>query len=172
MDVSSHNPYNEISDNCEVISSEEMCGFLDMLVVDARNRNTDTEDWMVLSLDAVGLFPALDIQKCSELVAKRVANSNLNFEGVCYKWAAKYVALGMSENEVVRKELHDVIPRRRSKHGTKATVKTIMVDQKKERWKWRTNPDDFTEANKRRIMEQVIRILVETTFTKNFYKWG
>ena len=123
-------PFNELTDEYEVISSEEMCGFMDILVEDARKEGKETRNWVILSLDAVGLYPALNIKQCSKVVAERVASSDMKIEGIDFKWAATYVALAMDENDVTRKGLHDIIPRRRSRCGTKATIKGLW------HWQW------------------------------------
>ena len=100
---------------------------------------------MVSSLDAVGLYPALDIKKCSELVADRVVQSGVRFNSVSYKWASKYLALTMNKTEINKADLATVVPSRRSRNGNHPTVRTITTDQKKERWRWQTVPDKFTQ---------------------------
>ena len=41
----------------------------------------------------------------------------------------------MSEIDVRRQKLDNVVPRRRAKTGTKPTFRTIETDDAKERWK-------------------------------------
>ena len=132
----------------------------------------DNTDLMVLSLDANALYPSLDIDRTSRIVAKRVVNSEIRFDEVNYKWAATYVALNMERLEVTRRGLHRVVPRKRATGGKDPTILTIGVDQKKERWKWNKMPDQYTPLEKRKIMEVVVEILIKATFDNHFYKWG
>ena len=127
---------------------------------------------MVLSLDANALYPSLDVQKTSRIVARRVVESNLKFNDVNYTWAAKYIALNLSRTEIIKRVLYRIILRKKATGGMAPSVLTITTDQKKERWKWITMPDKYTETDRRKVMESVVQILIEATFSNHFYKWG
>ena len=46
------------------------------------------------------------------------------------------------------------------------------MDQKRERWNWYTVPDKYSNEDKKKVLKEVIRIMVETTFSHHHYKWG
>ena len=50
--------------------------------------------------------------------ARRVVESQMEIQGIDWKWAATYVALTTDEDQVIREGLGDTIPRRRSRKGT------------------------------------------------------
>ena len=88
---------------------------------------------VVGSLDNKALYPSLEIIATSEICARLIATSGVKFEGVDWAWACKFVALAMEEDDVIRKDLQDIIPRRRAKSGKKPTLRTVETDDKKER---------------------------------------
>ena len=78
---------------------------------------------MVSSLDAVALYPSLEIGKCSKIVADRVDKSGVKIEGVSYKWAAKYLALVLSDEEIRVAKLGEVVPKKRGGRQGRRTFK-------------------------------------------------
>ena len=86
---------NDFPETKEVISCEEMCGKLDDLNMKLIEDEVDMSEVMIASLDATPLYPLLNIRDCARIVAKRLENSNLEFQGINYKWAVKYKALNL-----------------------------------------------------------------------------
>ena len=115
------------------------------------------------SLDAVSLYPSLVIKEVGKICAEKVIESKVKFENADIAWACKYVALAMDENEVVRRELNDVIPRRKAKTGRKATLRTVVMDDYKERWKFRKLPEKYSEKEKSKVMSLLVEYLVKVT---------
>ena len=110
-------PAKELIDDIETISSEELAGLMDKLVEEQLLEGRDNSDLMALSLDANALYPSLDIEKTSRIVAKRVVNSGLKFEVVNCTWTAKYVALNLNKTEIIRRGLYKIIQRKSATGG-------------------------------------------------------
>ena len=96
----------------------------------------DQEDLHIGSLDAEALYPILVFEKIAGLVASKTVDSGLKFEGVDWAWAIKFVALALEEDEVRKKGLQDIIPKKRPKSSKKPTLRTVEEDDKRERWKY------------------------------------
>ena len=90
----------------------------------------EKDDIFVGSLDAVSLYPSLVIEEVGKIYADKVKESGVKFENADITWACKYVALAMDENEVSRRELNDVIPRRKARQGKKAMRRTVVMSRK------------------------------------------
>ena len=89
----------------EITDKKEMAGLLDDLVKDNVSKNRKTDDFMVFSLEAVGLYPANDIDICSELIANRFVRCGLKVDGVDYGWVATYVASCCTPKEIKERGL-------------------------------------------------------------------
>ena len=131
----------EASDSSEeAISTEDLLSMVDKVSSKILGLGLEEDKIFVGSLDAVSLYPSLVIDKVSRMCGERVRESGMKFENIDITWACKYVALAMDENEVVRRNMQDVIPRRKAKQGKKATMRTVVVDDLKERWKFLKSP--------------------------------
>ena len=164
---------NELGDKHELLSCEELCGRIDYLNREQMEKGLDMNEVMISSLDAVALYPSLDINKSSEIVSERILRGEVKFEGVNYKWAAKYLALVMSRVDIVRAGLGAVIPvKRGGNQGRDRTIKSIEDDQKLERWKWTKTPAMYSEEERRMLIKQVVKAMIKVTFSHHYYKWG
>ena len=103
------------------------------------------EDIFVGSLDTVALYPSLVISEVGKICADKVKQSEIKFENVDMMWAAKYVALALDEDEVTRRGDNDIIPRRKARQGRKATMRTVVVEDKNERWKFFKSPSMYSK---------------------------
>ena len=108
----------------EAISTDEMLCEIDEVVEALKHIEVPDEGICVSSLDVEALNPSLDIQICSKIVAQEIANGSLRFEGIDWVCATIYVALNMSQNQIRREGLEDVIPSRLRQQGKRPTVKT------------------------------------------------
>ena len=163
---------NDARNTRELVSCEELCGLIDDLNEDFKARSQDMNEVMISSLDAKALYPSLNIRKSAKIVAERVTESGVKIEGVNYKWVGKYLALTMSRNEVVNTGLSRVVPKKTGgQQGRDRSIKSIEIDQKKERWHWKVMPDKYTDADKKRMMKEVINQMVKATFNNHFYTW-
>ena len=74
---------------------------------------------VVGSMDVVGLYPNLNIRKSAEAVGKAARESKIEYVNTNWEHAQKYVAMCMSQEEIDKEGLGAVIPRRKSKKGTR-----------------------------------------------------
>ena len=77
----------------EVLSCEDLLAQVDALVDRLEREKKDTSRLFIGSLDAKALYPSLDINRSSKIVADRMLNSDLKIDGVNWTLAAKYIAL-------------------------------------------------------------------------------
>ena len=118
------------------------------------------------------LYPSLDILESAKICGEAVARSEVDFEDVDWTWASVYVALNMTQVEINKEGLQDLVPRRLAKTGRRPTVLTAVEDEKRTRWIWKKPPKFLIKEDRRRILGKVIEIMIRTTFGHHYYKWG
>ena len=67
--------------------------------------------------------------------------------------------------------LKDILPKRLGKSGSHPTIKTVYVDEQKERWSYPHPVDLLTSELKRIIVANVIEQMMIETFQTHVYKW-
>ena len=72
---------------------------------------------------------------------------------------------------VIRQNLQDIIPRRRARSGKKPTLRTVETDDKKERWKFQKPMKKYTDADKARVREALMKEVIKITFQNHYYRW-
>ena len=78
------------------------------------NRIRDADPrWVVGSLDVVSLYPSLDIEVCSIMVALALMDSDLVFKGVKWMEVALYLRYHMDQETLEREGIADFCPKRR-----------------------------------------------------------
>ena len=156
----------------EVISGEELLAYVDEVNQRLQEEGLPEQGLCVGSLDVKALYPSLDINRCAQIIKERIQGTLMEFDGIDYTWASKYIALNMSRIEVIREDLQTLVPKKIAKTGSKPTVLTVDMDESKERWKFYKDPGKFNKEEKKRVMGKVCEILVKVTFGHHFYKWG
>ena len=86
----------------------------------------------------------------------------MRIDGVDYHWATRYLALNMTQEEINRRRLHRLVPRKKSNTGQRPTVRTWETEESKVRWVYnkKKTPDKLTPLDKRRILARVVGIMV------------
>ena len=109
-----------------------------------------------------------------EICEERILDSPMTFEGVDYGWATRYIALNMTQQQINLQGLHRIIPRKIAKSGKRPTVRTYEKEEKSIRWRYSKDktPDKLDERERRKVMSKVVGIIVRTTMSNHFYKWG
>ena len=123
----------------------------------------------VASQDVEALYPALDIEETARICAERVQNSTLEFDGVDYVWALKYIAMNLTKEEAPRSKLWRLLPVRRSKTGRRPGINSMEEEEKNTKWAFRRL--EFSEEEKRQILAEVIYHSVKTFFKNNLYQF-
>ena len=111
------------------------------------------------SLDVKALYPSLLIQEAAKICGEEVSKSDVCFEEVDWTWASVYCALNMTEREVRKERLWDVVPdRKKGARGACPAILTYYTDEQKTRWISRTNPKHYNAAEKRRLIGKVLQM--------------
>ena len=160
-------------DTGERISTEDMLAGLDSLAQDLEKPGAvPAEGVTVCSIDAVALYPEIDVVEGAKIARKAIEQSKTIYEGVDYGWAGRYIALNCSPQEIAKDKLSKLVPFRKQNRGKRPTILTVDCEDKKERWCWSRHPNTFSPAEKRKLLGKVVEILVKVTFENHFYKWN
>ena len=166
---------NVVKDTAECKSTEEMLNKIEEAVKVILEKG---ENVIVSSEDVSGLFPNLEIKMCSKICADAVRHSELKFEGVDYIWAAKYIAMTCSREEIRGSKLEGIVPVRKYRKGTSPGVTSVEAKGKKKEGekeeiatKWKFSRTDFTEQEKRELLAKVVEVAVRTTFKLHMYQF-
>ena len=79
---------------------------------------------VTFSMDAVALFPNIQVEQSSQVVFDLIKTSSVEFKGINYLELARYLAVNLSEQEIIKYELEDLVMRRKvaKKGGRRPTV--------------------------------------------------
>ena len=167
------NNADEHTDECN--STEEMLYHLGEAAREVAKKGKKV---VVASEDADALYPNLDIIQSAKICGEAVRESKLNFDGVDYVWAGKYLAMTCSPVEIAESGLSEVVPKRKYKRGTRPGITTKETAGKKKEGeeeekltKWIFDRVDFTEEEKRKLLGKVIEVAVRTTFRNHVYQF-
>ena len=93
----------------------------------------------------------------------------MEFDGVDYVWALKYIAMNLTKEEAPRSKLWRLLPVRRSKTGRRPGINSMEEEEKNTKWAFRRL--EFSEEEKRQILGEVIYHAVKTVFKNNMYQF-
>ena len=85
------------------------------------------------------------------------------------------MALNLTQDQVHREKLSQLIPKPKAKNATgknRPTIVSIEKDKKTPRWKWAKKIEDYTSEDKKKVLQKVLEIQAKTTFKNHFYRWG
>ena len=102
-----------------VKSTEEMLNCLEKASITIKEKGRNV---VIASMDVVGLYPNLEIEKSARMCGKAGEESDIEIIDGNWEWAVRYVTLNMSATEIVREGLYDILPRRKWKNGTRPGV--------------------------------------------------
>ena len=161
----------QLVENTEVCSTEDLLGRIDRLNQSLKTEEPPETGYYLGSIDAVSLYPRLDIPQCTKLATNKVVASCLKMVGVNWKWVTILVALGMTQEEINRENLAHLIPRRRSSRGKRPTILTASLEEKRQRWRWERSPASYTEEEKGILLAKLLELSANTVFQHHYYKW-
>jgi hypothetical protein len=100
--------------------------------------------------------------------------SDLKWEGVNWKEAVRYLALGRDETWCRSSKLRRVLPWRRSNKGTRPGLTGVgplgaEADDEKQ---WKFPGVELTAIEKKMIMSEVLRLSIELMFSTHIYSFG
>ena len=105
-----------------------------------------------------------------DVEALSLQNSTLEFDGVDYVWALKYIAMNITKEEAPRNKLWRLLQFRRSKKGIRPGINSLEEEEEKHT-KWVFRRLEFSEQEKRQILAEVIYHAVKTVFKNNMYQF-
>ena len=123
----------------------------------------------VASEDAEALYPSLDIEQSARICAERVSRSKVEFMGIDYDWAVKYIAMNLTKDEVALSRIGHLLPVRKHKRGARPGIVSIEEEEKSSKWILRSRLP--TEMEKRQILAEVIYHGVKTVFKNHLYQF-
>jgi hypothetical protein len=129
---------------------------------------------MVIGSDAVSLFPSLTKQESADEVAEAVLESDLKWEGINWKEAVRYLALGRDEVWCRSSKLRRVLPWRKSNKGSRPGLRGVgpLGAEVNDEKQWNFPDVELTKLEKKMIMSEVLRLSIELMFTTHIYSFG
>ena len=82
-------------------------------------RSKEGQKIIITSMDVVALYPNLRIERCAVEVGKEMEESEIEYENVNYELGGKFIASNMTQVDIDREGLGRIVPRRKSKFGTR-----------------------------------------------------
>ena len=123
----------------------------------------------VASEDAEALYPSLDIEQSARICAERVSRSEVDFMGIDYDWAVKYIAMNLTKDEAALSRIGHLLPVRKYKRGARPGIVSMEEEEKGSKWILRQR--QLTEMEKRQILAEVIYHGVKTVFKNHVYQF-
>ena len=80
-------------DGCEVQSTEDLLSRINELNRQIREKDVNSSSMMVGSLDVEALYPSINVKRAGEICRDKVTKSDLQIEGIDYRWGLIYLAL-------------------------------------------------------------------------------
>ena len=161
---------NDFSDDAnhesECASSEEMkaaFGKFNSLEKEVRMR------CRIVSMDVKALYPSMRWDLITRAVKKMITKSELEVKNVDYHEVGKFLAIMMSEDEIMSEGLQHVIPKRVNPNTKRVTIGYLHEKNNDEKWIPARNPG---RVQKRRMLALAIAIGVEQVMSQHTYKIG
>ena len=130
---------------------------------------------VVVGFDYVSLYPSLEAEMAAREAHDAVMLSPLQFSGVNYKEACRYIAANTTEQEVAVNKLRRVLPWRPTNMGTRPGVTGPEAmgphSDDEELWSFPRGVR-LTTLEKRMAVAQVVAIGVKTMFRTHVYTFG
>ena len=148
------------------------------------------------SLDVKALYPSLDVKGSAEMVANMVEQSNMEIDGANLRLAQTFLASNLTEDEVKKEGLQELLPSRvwkmRRRPGKTTPELSSRVpckppqeprprpqqrqegeDSSKPTSKWdSTNPEmELTKSQKKKIISKVIKVACMNVFGNHCYSF-
>ena len=93
-------------------------------------RKSGSRNAMVGSLDFASLYPSIDQEQAAEMVSRTIQESPVKMEGVNLRCLHVYLSSNLTEKQVIREDLKDVVPDRARKGGKRPGPTTDELGRK------------------------------------------
>ena len=157
--------------------SQEREGEVDTTAEETRSRlewkhSKEGREVIITSMDVIALYPNLRIERCAEEVGKEIEETEVEYENIDYRMGGKFIASNMSQADIDREGLGRIVPKRKSKFGTRpgGDTKELYVKRKygdggeeiEGETKWVEVRGTLTRKDNRRILRKVVEIGIRT----------
>ena len=90
---------------------------------------------IITSMDVIALYPNLRIERCAVEVGKEIEETQVEYENIDYELGGKFIASNMTQADIDREGLTRIVPRRKSKFGTRpgGTQKSYIIRESMEK---------------------------------------
>ena len=130
--------------------------------------------FVLIGCDVEALYPSLDVGRCAKEVEEEVMRSSLRWEELDYLEGARLIALNRSAEYYRSHTLQRVLPVRRGRTGSRpgVTGKGPMGPERGDQEQWRFPDIILAEEEKKPIVAEVIKIMIEILFKNHLYTFG
>ena len=158
---------NSWNSKSECVSTEDMLSYIDRENGDPGKPSGQ----VIISLDAIALYPSLEAEETSNVCAEMIVNSGMWVEAIDWEEVGLYVSLTGGEEEFSK----EIIPQRKFKAGAKPQITTYEVigplPRNKNTSKF-LSPDRIpTQQEKNRLLSVLLKNAIKTLMVNHTYRW-
>ena len=126
---------------------------------------------VIFSMDAKALYPNLQIERTAEVAFELIETSEVQFKGLDVLELSRYLAVNLTQVEVEKFGLSEVIMKRRCRGGRRPTV---TGEEMKKHWKeetslWMRPMRDPEEHEVRKMLAVAVMIDIKIVMGKNTF---
>ena len=156
-----------LSPPSECISTEDLLSSMDLENADVLKPS----DQVIISLDAVALYPSLEAEETARVCSELITTSGLWFDSIDWEEVGLYVTLTGNDGLFPQ----EIIPQRRYSSGAKPSITTSEVVGKLQRDKNKSkllSPVRLpTQEEKSDLLTVPLHTAIKTIMTKHTYSW-
>ena len=123
---------------------------------------------VVVGADVEALYPSLADLDTALICYNAVMESEIEFLNINYKLATKYIAICLTETELMLSPIAKILPRRTTRSGTRPGVTSLPGND--ENWSYPTQ--EFTKIQRKTIVATMVQIGVLTMMNTHLYEFG
>ena len=123
----------------------------------------------IISMDVKALYPSMRVEEVVTAVREMIEGSEDQPDSVDWFEIGKYLAVTMTEEEIKREGLRNVVPERKRDSNRKVTVAYLSNKQNKGNWKTARTP---RHVQKRKMMALAVSNGVKACMRNHLYKVG
>ena len=151
-------------------STEELLAEMDKL-----NENGIDASFIVGSMDVEALYPSLDVEFTIAKVCELFYESNIQVNGINYKELGLYLSLTHTDEELIRKGIHESCPKRKHRRGQRPTItQNGMMENDEKRYGPWVFPDISTmdDGGKRTMLTEAMRTVLKVLLETHTYEFA
>ena len=127
----------------------------------------DKEQFRIVSMDIKALYPSMRWQDIIKAVREMIENSDMIIENTDWHEIGKYLAVMMSNEEIIQEGLNNVVPKRKS--NREITINYLQSKRNNENWTKARKPG---KRQQRRMIALAVSIGVHQVLGNHTYLVG